>query len=77
MRQVVGSKTYTLETLKGEVLRDNSNQDMRISGEELVRVEMPSLQFDWKSTSQLGLRYRAMWTTMSGSGQYWKGSRLK
>ena len=44
VRQVVGSKTYTLETLKGEVLRDNSNQDMMISGEELVRVDMPALE---------------------------------
>ena len=44
VRQVVGSKTYTLETLKGEILKDNANQDLKISGEELVRVEMPALE---------------------------------
>ena len=45
MRQVVGSKTYTIETLRGEVLKDNSNQDLRISGEELVKVKIPALEF--------------------------------
>ena len=44
VRQVVGSKTYTLETLRGDVIKDNSNQDMRISGEELVKVEIPALE---------------------------------
>ena len=45
MRQVVGSKTYTLETLRGEVLKDNNNQDLKVSGEELVRVDVPALEF--------------------------------
>ena len=45
VRQVVGTKTYTLETLRGEVLRDNANQDLKVSGEELVKVEIPALEF--------------------------------
>ena len=45
MRHVVGSKTYTLETLRGDALKDNSNQDLRVSGEELVKVEIPALDF--------------------------------
>ena len=58
VRQVVGSNTYTLETLRGEVLKDNSNQDLKVSGEELVRVEVPALEFglDEHQTTRLEIQ---------------------
>ena len=43
IRKVVGSKTYTIERLNGEPVRDIRGYDKRISGEEMVKCSLPEL----------------------------------
>ena len=45
IRKVVGSKTYTIEKLSGEPVRDLQGNDKRISGEEMVKCSLPELDF--------------------------------
>ena len=43
IKKVVGSKTYTVERLNGEPVRDTRGNDKRISGEEMVKCSLPEL----------------------------------
>ena len=44
IKSIVGSKTYTIERLNGESVRDHQGNDRKISGEEMVKCSLPELE---------------------------------